>query len=167
MREASGLGCTFSFVLSFSSSSSSYPGDDRGRCLHVPWVPPRSVYPQTLLNTFFPSKERNCCACCSVPCMSFLVSHPFPRGESSMTSSAPEYPSCVNIQLGRTMCQETHTRPRHRWETQTDSLPRTVGTSPDDFPGLSKTFHDMSSFQTPERWIFTSFRGRGICYKPL
>ena len=42
-----------------------------------------------------PLKEGNCYACCAVPCMCFLVSHSFHWDESSMTSSTPEYPSCV------------------------------------------------------------------------
>lgn len=64
-------------------------------------------------------------------------------------------------------CVREHIQGRHIWETQTDSLPRTVGRGPDDFPELSRTFRDMTSFQIPEQWIFTSLGGIGIYYKPL
>lgn len=71
-----------------------------------------------------------------MPSMTFLVSHSFYKDESSMTSSTPEYPSCVTYSW-EGPCVGKSIQGRHRWKTQTDALPRIVGRDPDGLPELS------------------------------
>lgn len=53
-----------------------------------------------------------------------------------MTSSTPDYPSCVTCSWEERGVGESVQR-RHRWKTQMDALPRIAGRDPDGLPELS------------------------------